>query len=244
MILDYLGHSGFLAETGNAFLLFDVSRGDLSPLLRRGEGKPLFVFVSHAHGDHFSPAVFSLRGQGRPVRYLLSFDLRGNPAVPPDADVRYLEADASVEIPELGRVRCLRSTDEGVAFLVSTPEAVLFHAGDLNDWDWPGEDPQWLREQKALFRQEIGTLAGERIDAAFAVLDDRLEENCTCGISGLLSVCRPRYLLPMHFWKDGSVVGRLKRECSCLLAGTTLLDTSKETHWEIETGRNRICSSK
>ena len=244
MVIDYLGHSGFLAETGEALLLFDCCRKDLSLLEKRDVRKPLFVFVSHAHGDHFSPAVFSLRGQARPVRYLLSFDLRGNPAVPPDADARYLEADDSYEIPELGRVRCLRSTDEGVAFLVSTPEAVLFHAGDLNDWDWPGEDPRWLREQKALFRREIGTLADERIDAAFAVLDDRLEENSACGISCLLSVCRPRYLLPMHFWEDRTVVGRLKRECASLLAGTVLLDTSEETHWEIETGRNRICSSK
>ncbi len=233
MVIDYLGHSGFLAETGEALLLFDYYRGDLSFLEKRDACKPLFVFVSHAHGDHFSPAVFSLRGSGRPVRYLLSFDLRGNPAIPLDADVQYLDADASYKIPKLGSVRTLRSTDEGVAFLVSTPESGLFHAGDLNDWDWPGEDPQWLREQKALFRKEVGTLAGVKIDAAFIVLDDRLDENYANGLSYFLSVCQPGYLLPMHFWKDRSVIDRFRALPGCPGKETVLLDTSRESHWEL-----------
>ena len=233
MVLDYLGHSGFLAETDRALLLFDYFRGDLSLVDARGSGKPLFVFVSHAHGDHFVPAVFSLMDSGRAVKYLLSFDLRGSPSVPPDADVLYLDADAVYEVPGLGSVRTLRSTDEGVAFLVSTPEAVFFHAGDLAFWDWPGEDPEWLREQESVYRREIGTLAGTKIDAAFVVLDDRLEENFAEGITFFLSVCRPGYLLPMHFWKDRSVIERFKAKHADPAGDTVLLDTARETHWEL-----------
>jgi L-ascorbate metabolism protein UlaG (beta-lactamase superfamily) len=50
----------------------------------------------------------------------------------------------------------------------------------------------------------------------------------------ILSVLHPRYVLPMHFWEDRSIVDRFKelpvlRESS----ETILLDTTKETHWEI-----------
>lgn len=234
MKIDYLGHSGFLAETDGALLLFDYYRGGLAPLEAAPPDKPLFAFVSHAHPDHFNPQIFSLAGGVRPVQYILSFDLKGNPAVEAGADVLYTEADAAYEIPGLGEVRTLRSTDEGVAFLVRTPDKTLFHAGDLNWWDWTGEDPKWLAEQKIVFQREIGTLAGEAIDAAFLVLDDRLEENFAEGPSWFLSVCRPAFVLPMHFWDDRSVVARFREVLpDAQKRETVILNTAEECHWEL-----------
>ncbi len=231
MRIDHLGHSGFLAETDEALLLFDYSRGDLSCLGRAPE-KPLYVFVSHAHGDHFNPAVFSLSGS-RPVLYLLAFDLRGNAAVPADADVRFLDADETYAVPGLGTVRTLLSTDEGAAFLVETGKETLFHAGDLHWWDWPGEDREWLDEQERVFKREIGTLSDVRMDAAFVVLDDRLEENFDKGLAWFLSVCTCRFVLPMHFWKDAGVIRRFIEKHGVLCGKTRILDTAQEDHWEI-----------
>ncbi len=232
MKIDHIGHSGFLVETASALLLFDYFRGDLSALGRAPLDKPLFVFVSHAHRDHFNPDIFALSKGGRKVKYILSFDIKGEPSVPRDADVLFADADREYEVAYLGRVRTLLSTDEGVAFLVKTPDASVFHAGDLNFWDWKGEDEAWLSEQERVFGREIGKLAGERIDAAFVVLDDRLEENFAEGAMTFLSVCSPSYLLPMHFRKDKSVVSRLKamlgRQCD-----TLILDTANETSWDI-----------
>ena len=233
MIIDYLGHSGFLAETDGALLLFDYYRGDLSLIGRKPAEKPLFVFVSHVHADHFNPEIFRLAEGTRPVKYVLSFDLKGNPSVPPRADVLFTDADASYEVEGLGSVETLLSTDEGVAFLVKTPDAALYHAGDLHDWDWPGEDPVWLKEQKALFRQETGKLAGTKIDAAFAVLDDRLEGHFAEGLQYFLSVCRPSYVLPMHFWRDRSVIERFRALPGAWKEETLILDTANETHWEL-----------
>ena len=233
MKIDYLGHSGFLAETESALLLFDYYRGDISLLKQRQEEKPLYVFVSHAHGDHFNPEIFSLAGGARRVKYILSFDLRGNPAVDARADVLFTEADAVYEIAGLGSVQTLQSTDEGVAFLVRTPDAVLFHAGDLNWWDWDGEDSAWLDEQKTVFQREIGKLSGVSIDAAFVVLDDRLERNYAKGLSWFLTVCRPAFVLPMHFWEDRSVVERFRALPGDWKRDTVILDTANETHWDI-----------
>ncbi len=231
MKINYLGHSGFLVETDSVLLLFDDFRGDLSLLDRKPAEKPLYVFVSHAHSDHFDPEIFSLAGGARRVKYVLSFDLRRNSAVRKDADILYADADTVYEIDGLGTVQTLLSTDEGVAYLIETPDAAIFHAGDLNWWDWPGEDPAWLAEQRTVFQREIGKLAGKRIDAAFAVLDDRLEENYAKGMAWFLSVCRPSYVLPMHFWTDRSVVDRFRALPAA--AGTQILDTARETSWII-----------
>ncbi len=233
MIIDYIGHSGFLIETERQLLLFDYFRGDLSPLDGKPAEKPLFIFVSHAHPDHFNPEIFSLADRGWCAKYLLSFDLRGNPAVPSDADTVYLDADADYEIPELGRVQTLRSTDEGVAFLAETGTETIFHAGDLHWWDWPGEDTEWLDEQKRVFQAEIGTLAGTRPDVAFLVLDDRLEENYAEGMAWFLSVCAPKYALPMHFSPDTDVVDRFLAARRPQKQDTQILNTAKQNHWEL-----------
>lgn len=167
------------------------------------------------------------------TRYILSFDIMDDPAVPQDCDVLYTEADMKYDVEGLGTVQTLTSTDEGVAFLVTVNGAALFHAGDLNWWDWPGEDPEWLAEQETVFRREIGSIAGTPIDVAFAVLDDRLEGNYAEGMELIVSVCRPKYALPMHFWNDRSVVERFRKNPCLKEAGTVLLDTAKETHWEL-----------
>ena len=80
----------------------------------------------------------------------------------------------------LGPTLGYRSQLEGKGF--------YYHAGDLHWWDWPGEDPEWLNDQQTRFTQEIGTLADVPVDAAFVVLDDRLEEHYANGLGLFLSV--------------------------------------------------------
>ena len=231
MKIDYLGHSGFLVETEKAVLLFDYYRGDISLVRQKSRDKPLYVFASHVHADHFDPKIFSLADASRTTKYLLSFDVRGDPAIPKECDVRFLDADRTYRIEGLGTVRTLFSTDEGVAFLITTAHETLFHAGDLNWWDWPGEDPEWLSEQETVFKREIRKLAGIPIDAAFVVLDDRLEENFAKGMEFFLSACSAKYVLPMHFGAGSSRVKRfIKHPCA---GASVLLDTARETHWEI-----------
>ena len=232
MRIDYLGHSGFFVEMDDVALLFDYYRGDLSFLHWIPQEKPLYVFASHVHADHFNPAIFSLAKTHTKTKFILAFDIKGHPAVPKEADVRYMDADLTYTVAGLGTVQTLLSTDEGVAYLVSTADKVLYHAGDLHWWDWPGEDPEWLAEQETVFRREIQKLAGMPVDVAFAVLDDRLEDNYAEGMELFLSVCHPRYVLPMHFWEDRSVVERF-RTSYMQESDSILLDTADETHWEL-----------
>ena len=231
--IDYLGHSGFFVENESSMLLFDYYYGDLSFLEEKLEEKPLFVFSSHAHGDHFNPEIFTIVNKHKKTRYHLSFDIKGKPTVPNNLNIQYLDVDRTYEIEDLGIVKTLQSTDEGVAFLIKTSDETLFYAGDLHWWDWPGEDPDWLTEQETVFKREIGKIKNESIDIAFAVLDSRLEDNYAKGMTHILSELHPRYVLPMHFWDDRSVVERFKERSEKKGLDTIILDTTKETHWEL-----------
>lgn len=231
--IDYLGHSGFFVENESSMLLFDYYYGDLSFLEEKLEEKPLFVFSSHAHGDHFNPEIFTIVNKHKKTSYHLSFDIKGKPTVPNNLNIQYLDVDRTYEIEDLGIVKTLQSTDEGVAFLIKTSDETLFYAGDLHWWDWPGEDPDWLTEQETVFKREIGKIKNESIDIAFAVLDSRLEDNYAKGMTHILSELHPRYVLPMHFWDDRSVVERFKERSEKKGLDTIILDTTKETHWEL-----------
>ena len=230
--IDYLGHSGFFVETDNTMFLFDYYLGDLSFLKEKSGEKSLFVFSSHSHGDHFNPEIFSIVNLHQKTIYLLSFDIKGKPGVNENCDIQYLDPDKIYEIEELGTVKTLTSTDEGIAFLIKTEGATLFYAGDLHWWDWPGEDPEWLSEQEIVFKREIGKLTNMTIDFAFVVLDGRLDENYAKGMTHILSELHPRYVLPMHFWDDRSVVDRFKELLEVKKFDTIILDTTKESHWE------------
>ena len=231
--IDYLGHSGFFVENESSMLLFDYYYGDLSFLEEKLDEKPLFVFSSHAHGDHFNPEIFTIVNKHKKTSYHLSFDIKGKPTVPNNLNIQYLDVDRTYEIEDLGIVKTLQSTDEGVAFLIKTSDETLFYAGDLHWWDWPGEDPEWLTEQESVFKREIGKIKNESIDIAFAVLDSRLEDNYAKGMTHILSELHPRYVLPMHFWDDRSVVERFKERSEKKGLDTIILDTTKETHWEL-----------
>jgi len=231
--IDYLGHSGFFVETDNLMFLFDYYYGDLSFLKEKAAEKPLFVFSSHGHGDHFNPEIFSIIEIHQKTIYLLSFDIKGKPTIPNELDIHYLDADNTYEIEELGTVKTLQSTDEGIAFLIKTKSETLFYAGDLHWWDWPGEDATWLAEQELVFKREISKLTDMTIDITFVVLDSRLEENYAKGMMHILSELHPRYVLPMHFWEDRSVVERFKEHSEVKIFDTIILDTTKETHWEL-----------
>ena len=76
MKVTYIGHSGFLIETENSLFLFDYYQGELPQLSSQ---KPLYIFSSHRHEDHFNPVIFQLAQKHEHTEYLLSFDIRLTP---------------------------------------------------------------------------------------------------------------------------------------------------------------------
>ena len=72
MKITFLYHSAFLVELEHGSLLFDWYGGTVPDYDRT---KPLYVFSSHHHGDHYSPEIFSLLGRDN-VWYVLATCIR------------------------------------------------------------------------------------------------------------------------------------------------------------------------
>lgn len=209
MRVTFLAHSGFFLELETASLLFDWWKGELPPL---PADRPLLVFASHRHEDHFNPAIFSLAEGGRDVRFLLGKDIRlteRNRArwnLSDDGAARCLALGGGETVsPVPGvTVETLPSTDEGVAFLVSLEGKTLFHAGDLNWWHWEEEDKAWNRNMEINFKRYCEPLRGRHIDLAMFPIDPRLGEDGFRGARYFLELTDTACLLPMHQWEQFS----------------------------------------
>ena len=57
MKVTYIYHSGFLVETEQCYYVFDYYQGELPEL---DVEKPIIVFASHAHPDHYNKKIFTL----------------------------------------------------------------------------------------------------------------------------------------------------------------------------------------
>lgn len=218
MKITYIHHSGVSVETERAVLLFDYFKGRLPAF---GEDKPLFVFASHFHQDHYSPVIFDLfRGRDN-VRYILSDDIKGR-NIPEGMEekicfVRPWETvrlkDGEGEGAGVLTVKTYKSTDEGVAFWVSADGHEIYHAGDLNNWWWEGEDKSWNHNMAANYRREVERIAAdhpEGAEIAFIPLDPRQEQWFYLGMDDFMRRVGVRAVFPIHFWGDFGAAGRMK----------------------------------
>ena len=188
-------------ELDHCCLLFDYYQGNIPQV-----DKPLYVFASHSHGDHFSPAIFQLAQEGKEVHYLLSDDI--SPRQVPEElkdQVTFVAPRSFYEVGEL-KVATLRSTDLGVAFLVQCQGKRIYHAGDLNCWVWDGA-PRFQNDQmEAQYQKELELLADKDIDVAFVPLDPRQETDFDLGMKYFFQAGGAEYVFPMHMWGDYTVV--------------------------------------
>lgn len=198
MRIEYLGHSGFLVETEGHRLLFDYYTGPLP----EPADKPLCVFVSHGHHDHFNPAVFSLQA----AAYILSDDIALQ-----RQDVIFMAPDTEREVAGL-HIRTLRSTDLGVAYLVTADGHTLYHAGDLHLWLWGEEDtPAEAEAMTAAYRAEMEKLRGIPIEAAFLPLDGRQSrEQYRLGLDYAARTLDIEHIFPMHLWDRYEIIAPLR----------------------------------
>ena len=181
MKVTYISHSGFAVELSSATLLFDYYQGHLPAF---SADKPLFVFSSHSHADHFVPQIFGLRHEYSQVHYILSHDIwmmrkkHIRAGVSEESfkaatymrahETRYFSLLTGEELPAYERqttddtpalmVTTLRSTDMGVAFLIECEGLRIYHAGDLHWWAWPGDTKQAANNMTANYQREISHL--------------------------------------------------------------------------------------
>lgn len=214
MKITYIHHSSFLVELEQAMILFDYFEGELPKM---DSGKPLFVFASHRHGDHFSPVIFELAKAHENIRYILSDDI-WKKRVPEALQEKATFMGAGERQCFSGgtssgfeiTVKTLRSTDEGVAFIIEAEGKTIYHAGDLNDWVWEGEPEANNRRMSENYRREMEKLKDVSMDIAFVVLDPRQEKDFALGMKEFMESAKPKAVFPMHFWGDFGTISRFK----------------------------------
>lgn len=206
----FIRHSCVLAETDQATLLFDYYGGTLPAI---SAGKPFYVLNSHIHWDHYSSEIFSLPQQtGVPVaQYLLSEDIRE--AVPKQASgaIRFLTPGLQESFGNL-QLHTLASNDQGVAFCCTVDGRKIYHAGDLNDWYWDGDEED--RQLQVCYLQQLDLLAGEVFDVACIPFDPHLVRP-ELGVVEFMQKADARHIVPLHCWKRYAVIDQVRSLACC-----------------------------
>ena len=204
IVINSIGHSGFSVESETHMLIFDYSEGTLPSLAMK---KKLYVFISHAHEDHYNPEVFSLCREHPAVKFIVSSDI-------PESELTsrgvkdYIRVDAGMDIrlESRFRLKTLPSTDCGVAFLAGCMGRNIFHAGDLNLWLWEGMNEGEVYEMAGRFREYTRGLRNFRIDTAFLPLDTRQGMYSFLGFDYYMRHFKIKHAIPMHFFGSSKIV--------------------------------------
>jgi L-ascorbate metabolism protein UlaG (beta-lactamase superfamily) len=198
--IDYLYNSGFSVETRNYFLVFDYWKEAKGENIadRFPAGKKVVVFASHSHEDHYNPVILQWREKNPGIEYVLSSEIR------PKAEGKGIHRMSRYKELELDGlcIKTFGSTDLGVSFLVKVDGMTIFHAGDLNWWDWYDETEENNKAMEERFKREIDRIKGESIDIAFFPVDPRIRDSYRLGADYFKAEIRPRYLIPMHYGEN------------------------------------------
>ena len=205
MKINYHFHSGVSVESGGDLYIFDYYRKGFDPC-ELALFKNVYVFASHNHGDHFDRSILGWNQYKGDINYIFSHDISNF-----DVPASVMNPGDVLKINDI-KVTALDSTDEGVAFLVNTPELTLFHAGDLNWWHWEGESEEYNLGMKEKYKREINKLRGEHIDVAFIPVDKRLEDSMYYSIDYLMATADVKTVCPLHFWGDWKYIEKVKDE--------------------------------
>lgn len=217
MRITYVDHSCFTVEMGNVVCIFDYFRGELPTFEKE---KELYFFASHKHQDHFSLDIFKIGKEYENVTYVLSNDIRlgDNYLIRNEIDpvvkesVLRIGKNVTKEIETkdgIMTVETLRSTDEGVAYVITYQGKTIYHAGDLNWWTWKGETEEEYEAMTRGYLTEIGRIKDRTIDVAFVVLDPRQEERYWWGFDAFMKETDTACVFPMHCWGDYTVIPKL-----------------------------------
>lgn len=205
--ITYIYHSGFAVETDTSVLILDLYKDPACAVQRLYKSeKDVYIVASHRHPDHFSPEIFSLHDKFlRPPTFILSADirkaLRGKQC--PDQTV-FLHSEEQYA-PERSSVRfsAFPSTDIGISVCAEIDGLSIFHAGDLNLWQWKGESTEKeIKMASGEFRACLRSIRKrfDRFDIAMFPVDPRQGDGYEDGARIFAHEFQIGHFFPMHFW--------------------------------------------
>ncbi len=201
MEIFYLLNSGFMIRDGKTLLVFDDyedTKKVVDRAIKAGNFDYLYIFVSHAHFDHFDTHI---RAYAKEVtRYIFSNDVKRTKRVKnfPAEDITYMRKYSEWSGSGV-KVWTYDSTDVGVSFLVETDSgARIFHAGDFNWWHWAEDTPEKQILARKDFERQMKRLKGLEVDVAFFPVDGRLGAFQELGVTEFVKKTDIKSLVAMH----------------------------------------------
>lgn len=238
----YIQHSGFAVETEHAVLFFDCYQdpSDAIPGLLK-KGKAVVFFVTHWHADHWGERIARQVYESDPTsRFVIDHDTVRKKRIDKWMDLQRLtvvkkgdrlnvsmidseptsktgRGPADGLFGTRGAVKALSvfgSNDEGVSYLLRTESGLIYHAGDLNNWDWK-EDLSPFPEMERWYREELTDIRTDLdeavVDLAFVPVDLRLQDRAFSGAEILLEYLTVTDLIPMHLNGGTDLPGQLQQ---------------------------------
>lgn len=242
MIITFVHHSCFTVETEERMLIFDYFKGGNVKGYEFGgvlpefpDDKKIYVFASHFHQDHFDLEILKWAEDYPNIHYILSKDIRlGNrfltrhgidPGV--KEKITFVQPCSTCVVDDM-KIRTLRSTDVGVAFLIEMEQKYIYHAGDLNLWKWEGAGELVNGKESRAYRFEINKLKDYEIDVAFVPLDPRLKKYTEEGLDYFMQNVDAKVIFPMHMWQDYSPIVRYKSKIGNSMFARRLVEITGE----------------
>lgn len=195
----YLGHSAWAVETRQHYLLFDCQNENIKQGSTLEDGavdlailsdKPVFIFFSHRHHDHYSRILHEEVSKHAQVSVVL-----GDFKSVVSRNTTVMHPRETLKLDQL-TVHTAASTDEGVCVIVQADGVNIFFSGDNADW---GDGDAANR----LYYEEIDYLAGlgVNLDLAFIPVcqySGQRPEAMTQGAFYAIDHLKPALTCPMH----------------------------------------------
>jgi L-ascorbate metabolism protein UlaG (beta-lactamase superfamily) len=163
-----------------------LSQGIINPNELLGES--VFVIVSHSHGDHFHPDIFSWEKQIKDITYILSYDVPN-----PPENALIMRPGETIQVDDI-TIEAYSSTDAGVACSIFYNGLHIYFSGDNAFWNWDGDLDDDIYIRIAL--KQISK--AQPIDIAFQVCDPRLDGMKDGGVHIFAAYFKPKLLVPIH----------------------------------------------
>lgn len=221
MQMKHLSHSGFLVEDDQNIFLFDA----ITPINLGTQGKNIYVFSSHSHGDHFNLEVIKSLSNQENIQFIFSKDIAPKISKVNINFFSVLDNHEHITIRDV-EISTYGSTDLGNSYLVTSNGKSFFHSGDLNWWHWKRMTPAELKVEESDFKKEVDLLKNKSIDFAFIPVDPRLEEYAYLAINYFIKVVHPKYVIPMHSFGQYDFYKDLEKHID--LRNTLLLNVKQE----------------
>ncbi len=191
----FIAQSAFIIETPSITMVFDCHQPDKIPQLSKD--KPIVVFISHTHADHFNRGIFALSEKYTDVTYFVGYDV-GNRFIDSCSEqvkkcIHFFN-DYQKQTTEWGEIMSLKSTDIGVAYIVEVDGRVFFHAGDLAIWN--------ADVDRQMFTMIVKHMEGMHIDYAMIPLDNRCVNMGNLTVQTYMEMLDIDYFTPMHMWDN------------------------------------------